>query len=197
MAHYRAMVKHLHVIDSGDMADQAVLLDAPPDPARMSPVAAGPHPRKPIGGLWTSTLLDRDRVSEWRQWASGNMPDMVRRHMIYAGRPAPGLRVIEVDSAADGRGLFAAYGAYLMPSIRRPYLAEIDFERAAADGFAGLHLTRRGLERNSGQRGTALDFVCFDCESTIWFTWPFAPGEPHRIVRRRIAGKDPDRPPRD
>jgi hypothetical protein len=158
----------LHVVD-GDLPLQAVFLRERPDPSRFLPVGKGRHPRKPAGGLWTSTYTGPDDISAWYRWASGNMPDMVDAEP-YLFTPAPELRVVVVDSQDDGRALFEAYGSYASP-VQHAITAAIDYERMAADGWDGLWVTEAGFH-SSQREGSSMDFTCFDCESTIWFTWP-------------------------
>jgi hypothetical protein len=50
---------------------------------------------------------------------------------------------------------------------RSPRLRE-----GGADGYAGLHLTERGLALSLGQDVTATDFRRSNCAPTLWFVWP-------------------------
>ncbi len=164
-------MRTLHVIDAFDLPEQVAVLRRAPDPELMEPVRNGRHPRKPVGGLWTSTYLGPDDVSAWWQW-SAVMPDKQLDVADFSITPAEGLPVIMVDSLADGWALLEAYGSYIGPD-QEPWAVRLDYERMAADGYAGLWLTARGFAlHDGGLDGAAIDFRCYDCESTVWFVWP-------------------------
>lgn len=165
-------MRGLHVVDGFDLPEQVAVLPCAPDGDLLEPIRNGHHPRKPLGGLWTSTYLGVDDISAWWRWASGNLPEMVADRADFSITPAEGLRVIVVDSVDDGRALLAAYGSHIGPGAE-PWAVRLDYRRMAADGYAGLWLTARGFALHDGGMGdAAIDFGCFDCESTIWFEWP-------------------------
>lgn len=158
---------------------------AEPDEARFAPVVGvdclnkpGRHGSQRIG-LWTSTWLGPEAVSDWVRWCvseqfSGPAFDVWLLH------PDAEARLWEIDTADDLDELLAKYGRagpYSFGDIGMfPF---VDFDAFAADGYVGVHLTEAGQWRTRGigyddRPMSAANLYGWDCESTLWTRWAFA-----------------------
>lgn len=146
-------------------------------------------------GLWTSTWLGPDRVSDWVRWCT----DEAFRgpwFNVWVLAVEPDARVYEIDSGDDLDRLVSIYGVPAPPhagtTLQRSLDALgmfpfVDFDQIRADGWAGIHLTDDGqwatryrYDRSVG----APSLYGWDCESTLWFGWAFASVE--RVGRVRV-----------
>ena len=127
-------------------------------------------------GLWTSTFLGEEQVSNWVHWCTSESfagPDF----RVWTLDVDPAARVWEIDDGDDLDAFMREYGA---PS---PY--EVHHLGGRADGMfpyvdyeiVGVHLTEEGQWRT---RGMSLDrpvnawsLYGWDCESTLWLRWAF------------------------
>lgn len=147
------------------------------------------------GGLWTSTHCG-DEGSGWikwavaEQWHSGSFESWLLDPVESS--------IIEVDTLDDAKGMFEEY-AIEQPWEKTPaareldaeieraerlhrrrlgggmsprewFLRCLDFERMAADGVDGVHLTDAGQWATRHARPSLYGW---DCECTLWLRWRF------------------------
>ncbi len=120
---------------------------------------------KPQGGLWTATLRDGPRSS---------FTDRVRGDGLWwVLEPNPRARILAIDTPADWEAILARFSRTDGPGP--------DFERIAAYGVVGVHLTERGARDVPA-------WAEWEIESTAWLRWAFLLDPPICIPRgpRRI-----------
>lgn len=129
-------------------------------------------PCKPGGGLWTSSHLlgeDEPYLSDWVRYSTedGFGPGEFRAWRLV---PRDDVKLLEVDTFADLASLHNFYGEvhYLTPQYEQYVL---NFERMAKAGYDGFHLTYQG--QIATRLSQPFNLYGWDCESTLWFTWPF------------------------
>jgi len=128
-----------------------------------------PAVTKPHGGMWSATLQPGPRSS---------FTDIVRGNGLWwVVEPDPEARILIVDSPRDWQFLIRYY--------RRPDGPGPDYERLAADGFVGVHLTDRGVRDETGSKN-------WEHESTVWLRWAFLIDPAVSIPRgpRRMANRE-------
>jgi len=128
--------------------------------------------RKPWGGFWTSTYLG-ENGSDWVRWCEGEDFDDTNRSRWWILRPASDAPVLRIDSWSDFDAIEQRYAVQLYPEIPHD-LKTWNFLAMAADGFAGVHLTKMAsIDLHYGRGATMEDLNSWDCESTVWFQWLF------------------------
>jgi hypothetical protein len=147
-------------------------------PARgdMTPIAnQESNPRKPSGGLWTSTYTDDDTLSSWVSWAASEN--------FYGGgeaawtlTPTAGTELLVIDDRAD---LADIVEVYPRETAQRAIYdgPAIDFE-AASDYHDGVWLTATGQQETRFASDETVTLYGWDVESTLWFDWRVAAVEP-------------------
>lgn len=153
---------------------------------------------KASGGLWTSSLQlrpGRRPACDWARWCLDEQ--FLEPYGLPWWRllPESAADLIVIRSLADLQTVVARfphsrYGSRL-GSAGYPLGfddREIDFCAAVTAGFAGLHLTRRGMWET--RLSHPLDLYTWDCESTWWGRWAFA-GEPE-LVWPGLRGEGPE-----
>jgi hypothetical protein len=166
---------------------------------RMHPIQNGDGDltlsQKAVGGIWTSSSdawFTRLRKGITLTYLASH-PDLA----LWRCEIRPDVRVWWIDTFADLHKLLLFYGRdvpfnqkarprdWLMvqewlcqykrschrsfhhaPKVQRVP----NFERMKADGWDGMRLTERGTTKTSL---TLPNLYGWDCECTLWFTWPF------------------------
>jgi len=127
-----------------------------------------PASTKPQGGMWTATLRDGPRSA---------FTDRVRGDGLWwVLEPAPRARILIINIPADWEAIVARFS--------RTDGQGPDFERIAAYGVAGVHLTECGARDVPA-------LAEWEGESTVWLRWAFVldppiciPRGPRRIPKR-------------
>lgn len=126
---------------------------------------------KPLGGLWTSTLLPNGG-SGWTEWCERAEYDVPAKEWKgYLITPSKEARICTINSYKDLEDL---YNRYPVPS---PFpngwpfgSGTLDFEVMSRD-YDVIHLTEKGLRETS--RMDRLNLYGWDLESSIWLNWAF------------------------
>lgn len=138
------------------------------DPAAIPPVVDRRRaPWKPDGGLWSAPAIDTEHDGIATSWTmfhadNGSLPAWKRLVPVTVGG---GGVVVHVDNAGDIARLREFYPPDPIPSDDIFALADapppFSFEKMAAAGIGGVHVTRRAVD-------TLDSFYGWDVDSTIW-----------------------------
>lgn len=131
--------------------------------------------QKPLGGLWTSTLIDNS--SDWVRWCcdSDFCYDCNRKAYILV--PQKDLKIYEIDSMGNLCWLLHTYPGQLLPGSKFLSMessvirfTSVDWPEVGKD-FDGVHLTENG--NSELHLGRPYDLNAWDVESTLWYKWKF------------------------
>lgn len=151
------------------------------------PVRNGGIAGKPKGGtgMWTSTYLGPDEISDWVRWSRAERFPVPGEYRSWLLMPDPSALVIQIDSVHDMEKLDQLGFLYeLYPTgFGLAEIATIDHERLARLGISGVQLTEEGQWRTRFPDDHRYSLYGWDSESTIWLRWAFvAVREGPRIV---------------
>lgn len=161
-----------------------------PRPHRLLPIVnrSPSYANKPeaASGMWTSTYLGaRARfASDWVEWCTYNNFPHAGEYRSWVLEVEPDAFVLELDGPEACDTLYRLGYMYRDPYYERAGLdyfgrrPQLDFEKLASVGVAGVHLTERGnhlmhLSFHPSPGGHDHDFNAWDSESTIWLRWAF------------------------
>lgn len=151
------MIKQLH---TGNEISKEKMLDHP---------VKGDTWCKPVGGLWTSTLIG-DAWSDWCRWTKSERFKYKENGDACVLTVAPTAKVFEINGPDDAKWLKNRYPG-------RDFGSPVDFLRlnweVLAKDFDGIHLTDLGNSLLHLPRDFGVCMNAWDTESTVWFNWVF------------------------
>ncbi len=128
-------------------------------------------------GFWTSTYLGPKYLSAWVLWCQAEHFRWAGEYRSWVLEVDPDAYVLELDSEAAMDALVALGYTWVTDRykdlgddsfLRRP---QIDYEKLASIGVAGVRLTERG--NDAMHLMSKHDFNAWDAESTVWLRWAF------------------------
>lgn len=126
---------------------------------------------KPVGGLWTSTLIGD--TTGWVDWCRGEEFGDVDRRAWWQLNPEPDARVLVIDGEDDLRAVADAFpvetGWGDVPGLPS---RTVSFDAMIAAGYDALRVTQEGHWETRYTPGH-LNTYSWDCESTVWLSWCF------------------------
>lgn len=131
------------------------------------------------GGLWTSTFIDRERISGWVEWCRNeSFEDSGQECWLL--EPAADARVAEIDTHDDLVHFHRLYGRSKTWGEEDRFTDFYLDYTLMAEAYDALHLT------DFGQWDTRMtepyNLYGWDCESTLWFRWAFTSVESLGVV---------------
>lgn len=173
-----------------DVEPQVWVHDEPPEPDAVEPIknSEDSAPKKPIGGLWTSTrsLSDDGGVSSaWIEWMKAEHYSMVQDPQAWVLYPEEDVDVYVIDSVEDAKEIMVPDERYRSVSLQE---YRIDWaEVFGIRDYDAIHLTRKGqmetrfpnytyrdgerVKRSENWRKYSL--YGWDCECYLWEGWYF------------------------
>ena len=122
---------------------------------------------KPLGGLWSSPLIEDiegNMTSAWREWSSENMALNYRIATVFALKESANIFII--DSQDDLIRLFREVGELSSPFTMFKYL---NYEKAA-EKYDGIYLTQEGQwSTHLPMHNTEYNLYGYDVESLVLF----------------------------
>lgn len=167
------------------MNDQMYLSESHPEEPSFEPVENKDDAiHKPLGGLWTSSLLDGIN-SRWLEWVRANSFYTDETRVYTLGVPH-GVDVLTIDSISDLHDALDSYQREMEPAgsvqLQAKQFAPLDFE-ALAEDYDAMRLTRNGQAEtrfsNPGLYG-------WDTECTVWFDWVFSDVTDHGPIHDHL-----------
>ncbi len=150
------------------LGEQLFVSPRRPTPEAMEPIRNAPY--KPLGGLWTSTLVSGG--SDWSRTMRDAMVVTGDRRLDADGtlhgwrlRPSRQARVVEIRGPTDLVWLLEHSGD-VRTLADDEYVVSLNFEQLARY-YDGLHVTRRALSQCWPRLRR------WHVESTVWFRWCF------------------------
>lgn len=129
------------------------------------------------------------RNSAWSNWARENLgSEYERGRQGWLVTPYSDVKLVIIDSVADFYAVLHQWGKRVPFSlVNSLWFHTIDFERIAAAGYDGLHLTEQGnsechLITCWPYGGIAEDLNAWDVKSTCWFRWCFTDVRPAGVL---------------
>ncbi|BAL84746.1 hypothetical protein SELR_pSRC400950 (plasmid) [Selenomonas ruminantium subsp. lactilytica TAM6421] len=120
-------------------------------------ITGQPLLNKPNIGLWTSTrYTDSPYISAWEKWCRETPYHCGEHHFLL--HPKKDLKVFEPTDIAD---------LQLQETDFLPF-PHIDFGWYALQGYDGFHLD---VQYKWMAKDGFMPFHCWDCESTVWFSY--------------------------
>lgn len=206
-ANKKAMLRIQAANAIGDLADPNDLLHAlpgwtkpPPNPYPARKIGRPrPHLLLPVvnqkpsfmnkpeygSGFWTSTYLPgKQAASDWVDWCMGERFPHVGEYRSYVLEVEESAFVLELDGPDSCHALMQLGYMKTDPYYEQKGLdlfakrPQIDFEKLAEVGVAGVRLTENGnrimhLNLYQPPDQPEFDFNAWDSESTLWLRWAF------------------------
>lgn len=138
--------------------------DVVPTESLVEPIKNREFWTKPLGGLWTSSLVG-SRHSAWTDWC--DREDFRQNTYRFRLKVSPTANVFEVKTPEDVDFLIRLFGEADKCGMMIEY--RLDWEKVS-QFYDGVRLSYQMVRKTGGYESP---FHAWDVESTLWFRWCF------------------------